>query len=179
VEHLDDCPACRTAARQRTKDLMPLSLPAKDDFEPSPLAYKHDFTVGDADIDEFGHANNVVWVRWVNEAAVAHSNAVGLDATALQDMRAMWIIRKHEIEYLAPAFAGEVLSCFTWPAAVRGATSLRRNVFMRDGRVLARAATTWALLHTETGKPRRVPVEMMHAYGFSPDLARVSAGDAG
>lgn len=146
-----------------------------DDFEPTSLAYHHEFRVEAADIDEFGHANNVVWVRWVNEAAMAHSRAVGLPPETLIAMRAMWIIRKHEIEYLLPAFEGEVLTCATWPAAVRGATSLRRNVFLRDGRVLARAQTMWALLHTETGRPRRVPVEMMNAYGFSPELARISA----
>lgn len=146
-----------------------------NDFEPTALAYRHEFRVEAADIDEFGHANNVVWVRWVNEAAMAHSRAVGLDPETLIAMRAMWIIRKHEIEYLLPAFAGEQLICATWPAAVRGATSVRRNVFLREGRVLARAVTTWALLHTETGRPRRVPLEMMNAYGFSPELARISA----
>jgi acyl-CoA thioester hydrolase len=146
-----------------------------EDFEPTLLAYRHEFRVDEADIDEFGHANNVVWVRWVNEAAMAHSRAVGLDPEKLIEMRAMWIIRKHVIEYLQPAFAGEQLVCATWPAAVRGATSVRRNVFLRDGRVLARAETTWALLHTETGRPRRVPLEMMHAYGFSPELARITA----
>jgi acyl-CoA thioester hydrolase len=84
----------------------------------------------------------------------------------LAEMRAAWIVRKHEIEYLAPAFAGEVLQCFTWPAAVRGATSVRRNVFVREGKVLARGETLWALINTETARPTRVPIEMMHAYGY-------------
>lgn len=150
-----------------------------NDFEPTALAFRHEIRVEDSDIDEFGHANNVVWVRWVNEAAMAHSRAVGLDPEALIAMHAMWIVRKHEIEYLLPAFAGEQLVCLTWPAAVRGATSLRRNVFVREGRVLARASTTWAVLNTETGRPRRVPLDMMHAYGFNPEHARLSHGDAG
>lgn len=142
------------------------------DFEPPAAAYRHNFVVASADIDEFGHANNVVWVRWVNEAALAHSCAVGLDPQVLLNMRAMWIIRKHAIEYLAPAFAGERLECLTWPAAVRGATSLRRNLFIREGRMLCRAETTWALLHSETGRPRRVPVEMMQAYGLTASDSR-------
>lgn len=146
-----------------------------EDFEPPSSAYRHEFRVDEADIDEFGHANNVVWVRWVNEAAMAHSRAVGLDPEKLLAMRAMWIIRKHEIEYLLPAFAGERLVCVTWPAAVRGATSVRRNVFLREGKVLARCETMWALLDTETGRPRRVPIEMMHAYGFDPERARITA----
>ncbi|HET8939665.1 MAG TPA: thioesterase family protein [Polyangiales bacterium] len=150
-----------------------------NDFEPNTRAFPHEFVVTAEDIDEFGHANNVVWVRWVNEAAMAHSRAVGLDPQTLIAMRAMWIIRKHEIEYLAPAFVGERIVCTTWPAAVRGATSLRRNVFTREGRVLARCATTWALLNTETGRPRRVPIEMMEAYGFPPELARLTTSNAG
>jgi len=139
-----------------------------EDFQPPSLAYKHRFSVEADDIDEFGHANNVVWVRWVNDGALAHSCAVGLTPEVLAGMQAMWIVRKHEIEYLAPAFVGEQLECITWPAAVRGATSLRRNLFLRDGKLLCRAETTWALLNTMSGRPRRVPLEMMTAYGLAP-----------
>jgi len=138
------------------------------DFQPSALAHTHQFVVTPEDIDDFGHANNVVWVRWVNEAAIAHSNAVGLSAERLQEMDAIWVVRKHEIEYLAPAFVGQSLQCATWPAAVRGATSLRRSVFTCEGRVLARAQTLWALLHAVNGKPRRVSLELMAAYGYVP-----------
>jgi acyl-CoA thioester hydrolase len=137
------------------------------EFQPSALAHPHRFVVTPEDIDDFGHANNVVWVRWVNEAAIAHSNAVGLSAERLQAMDSIWVVRKHEIEYLAPAFAGQELQCLTWPAAVRGATSLRRSLFTYQGRVLARAETIWALLHTN-GRPRRVNTEMMAAYGYEP-----------
>jgi acyl-CoA thioester hydrolase len=137
-------------------------------FQASALAHKHTFVVTSADIDDFGHANNVVWVRWVNEAAIAHSDAVGLSAERLQALDTIWVVRKHEIEYLSPAFVGQTLECQTWPAAVRGATSLRRSVFTAEGRVLARAETVWAMLHASTGKPRRVSLDMMSAYGYVP-----------
>jgi acyl-CoA thioester hydrolase len=139
-------------------------------FQASPLAHHHNFVVTREDIDDFGHANNVVWVRWVNEAAISHSNAVGLPAERLQAMDVIWVVRKHEIEYLAPAFEGQTLRCTTWPAAVRGATSLRRSVFTYEGRVLARAETIWALLHALNGKPRRVSSEFMAAYGYEPGV---------
>jgi acyl-CoA thioester hydrolase len=138
------------------------------DFEPSALAHQHSFIVTPEDIDDFGHANNVVWVRWVNEAAIAHSYAVGLSAERLRELDAIWVVRKHEIEYLAPAFAGQALECLTWPAAVRGATSLRRSLFRFEGRLLARAETVWALLHAASGRPRRVSAELMAAYGYQP-----------
>ena len=138
------------------------------DFRPSDRAHCHSFVVTRADIDDFGHANNVVWVRWVNEAAIAHSEAVGLSAERLQALDAIWVVRKHEIEYLGPAFEGQTLECRTWPAAVRGATSLRRSLFTFEGRVLARAETTWALLHAVSGRPRRVSLEFMAAYSYEP-----------
>ena len=124
-------------------------------------------TVTAPDIDGFGHVNNVVWVRWVNEVSYWHSCAVGLDPEACNALDAVWVVRSHAIEYLRPAFEGQSLECFTWPEQVQGATSLRRTVFLHEGRELVRAETTWALLSVSTGRPRRVPVEMMRAYGFT------------
>jgi len=136
---------------------------------PPAHAYAHAFSVQQTDIDELGHANNVVWVRWVNEAAIAHSRSVGLGPDVYFSMRVLWVVRRHEIDYLLPALPGESLEALTWVATLRGATSLRRTVFRRtiDGKVLARAATTWALVDFATGRPRRVPAEMMARYGFS------------
>jgi acyl-CoA thioester hydrolase len=135
-------------------------------FVPPSSAYRHVYRVEAADIDAFGHANNVVWVRWVNDAASAHSCHVGLAPDALSALDAVWLVRRHTIDYLLPAFEGQEIECFTWPESVRGATSLRRNVFQCDGRVLVRAETIWAFLQRSTGRPRRVPRQIMAAYGF-------------
>ena len=135
-------------------------------FEPTNSAYTHCFSVLPGDIDELGHANNVVWVRWVNEAAIAHATAVGFDAAGLGRLSVLWVVRRHDIEYLLPALVGERLEAVTWAASLSGATSHRRTVFKRDGRVCARAETIWALLDATTGRPRRIPPELLVAYGF-------------
>lgn len=139
------------------------------DGAPPPNAYTHTFTVEEADIDELGHANNVVWVRWVNEAAIAHSRSVGLGPDAYLALRVLWVVRRHDIEYLVPALPSEALEARTWVATLRGATSLRRTDILRarDQCLLARAATTWAMVDLETGRPRRVPKEIMARYGFN------------
>jgi len=136
---------------------------------PPPQAYVHVFSVEADDIDELGHANNVVWIRWVNEAAIAHSDAVGLGADAYRAIGVLWVVRRHDIEYLVPALPGESLEALTWVATFRGATSLRRTYFRRtsDRTTLAHAATTWALLDGATGRPRRVPADIMARYGFA------------
>jgi len=135
-------------------------------FEPTNNAYTHRFGVLPGDIDELGHANNVVWVRWVNEAAIAHAAAVGMGAEPLGRLSVLWVVRRHDIEYLLPALLGEQLEALTWAHSLRGATSLRRTLFKRDGHTCARAETTWALLDAATGRPRRIPPELLTAYGF-------------
>ncbi len=138
----------------------------RSEFEPSAHAYVHRLEVAPTDIDDLGHANNVVWVRWVNEAARAHAEAVGLGPAGLRPLGVLWVVRRHEIEYLLPAHGGEALDAITWAHTLSGATSQRRTLFKRAGSVLARAETTWVLIDAIGGKPRRVPHEIMTAYGF-------------
>jgi acyl-CoA thioester hydrolase len=137
-------------------------------IEPPANAFTHRFVVADSDIDELGHAGNVIWVRWVNEAAGAHSMSVGLDFETYKSMGFLWVVRRHEIEYLGAALAGQELAAVTWVDSQRGATSLRRTLFHRgsDRALLARAATTWALVNVETRKPLRIPKPLLARYGF-------------
>lgn len=138
------------------------------DPEPPANAFSHSFVVPSTDIDELGHAGNVSWVRWVNEAAGAHSLSVGLGLEQYRDLGLLWVVRRHEIEYLGSAFEGDALRAVTWVESMKGATSLRRTRFLRaaDGRELARAATTWVLLRIATGQPTRVTAELLARYGF-------------
>jgi acyl-CoA thioester hydrolase len=136
-------------------------------FEPKLGAYVHAFAVDAADIDALGHANNVSFIRWVNDAAIAHSTQVGFGIAACVAAGLVWVVRRHDVEYLRPAFAGEQIEAFTWPETLSGATSLRRTVFRRGDEVLARSETTWALLELKSQRPRRVTEAMRVAYGFA------------
>jgi acyl-CoA thioester hydrolase len=137
-----------------------------NDFVPPSGAFIYPLTVQPGDIDYLGHANNVVWVRWVNEAAIAHSEAVGLGATAYFELKVVWVVRRHDIEYLLSALEGEALHATTWVAEMRAATSVRRTLVTRvaDGKLLSRATTTWALIDAVTGRPKRVPPEIAARY---------------
>ena len=146
-------------------------------IDPPANAFTHRFVVADSDIDELGHAGNVSWVRWVNEAAGAHSRSVGLDFEAYKKLGVLWVVRRHEIEYLGAAYARETLDAVTWVESQRGATSLRRTLFRRGSALLARAATTWALIRVATGKPTRISRELLMRYGYTPD-AQSPARDA-
>ncbi|MDB4977784.1 MAG: Thioesterase superfamily [Myxococcaceae bacterium] len=136
------------------------------DFQPTEGAYVHRFRVLPGDIDSLGHANNVVWVRWVNEAAMAHSAVVGFAHAGLLQLSVLWLVRRHDIEYLLPALEGEELEAITWVHTLGGASSLRRTLIAREGKTLARAETTWVMVDAHSHKARRIPPEILAAYGF-------------
>lgn len=145
--------------------------------EAPPRAYHHRFVVSAEHIDELGHAGNVTWVGWINEAAIAHSSAAGLGPDEYLRLGVVWVVRRHEVEYLVPALEGEELVAITWVDDLRGATSLRRTLFRRaaDDRLMVRAATTWALVETASGKPRRIPRDLMARYGFEGQRRQVAS----
>ncbi len=120
--------------------------------------YVHELEVSSAAIDANGHANNVEYLRWMQEAATAHSDAVGCTA-ATQAAGATWVVRSHHIEYLRPAFAGDRIEVRTWVADFRRAFSLRKYELVRksDGVLLARGETDWIFVETASGRPRSIP----------------------
>jgi acyl-CoA thioester hydrolase len=109
-------------------------------------------------IDANGHANNVEYLRWMQEAAWSHSDVVGCTA-ATRSAGATWVVRSHHVEYLRPAFAGDRLEVRTWVADFRRAFSLRKYELVRrgDGAVLATGETNWVFVDATTGKPRSIP----------------------
>jgi acyl-CoA thioester hydrolase len=132
---------------------------------PSPT-FELSFTVPASDIDELGHVSNLAWLRHVLEAARGHSRAVGLDHAAYVELGAVFVVRRHEIDYLLPAFAGEALVTSTYVASWGAATSERRTRIARaaDGRDVVRAVTTWAFVALASGRPRRIPPEVVAAF---------------
>ncbi len=112
-----------------------------------------------ADIDENGHVNNIVYVRWLQEVATAHWYAA---ASPEDQARYFWVISRHEINYLRQSLDGETLEAETWGENPRGAR-FDRIIVLRgpagDERVKAR--TTWVLMDRELQRPARVPKAMM------------------
>jgi acyl-CoA thioester hydrolase len=78
-------------------------------------------TAAAADIDELGHVNNTVYLRWVQDVATAHWRSVAL---AGHIDRYIWVVTRHEIDYLRATLAGEVLTLTTWVGTPRGRASI-------------------------------------------------------
>lgn len=121
--------------------------------------FTRDFTASLEDIDELGHVNNAVWVRWIQDMATAHWSATA----AREHVDAfIWVVTRHEIDYRGNVALGETVTGRTWiEKPPRGATFDRRVEFVNDaGKVIVSANTTWAMLDRATGRLMRVPMEV-------------------
>jgi acyl-CoA thioester hydrolase len=121
--------------------------------------FAHRLEVARASIDGNGHVNNLEYLRWMQEVATAHSAAAGWPLERYAAERTAWVVRKHAIEYVRPAFEGERLAAFTWVEGFRAHVSPRGYLFWREGdrAVIARAQTLWVYVDAASGRPARVP----------------------
>jgi acyl-CoA thioester hydrolase len=141
-----------------------ISLTTDDRMMTDIFEFPH--TVHDGEIDEQGHVNNVVYVAWMQDAALAHSAALGWTPGRYLQLGAGWVARSHHIDYLRSAVAGDEIVVQTHVAEMKRATSCRKYKVIRraDGELLAKAETHWAFIDYTTGKPTRIPPEIADAF---------------
>ena len=116
------------------------------------------------DIDDLGHVNNVVYLRWMQEAAGAHWAA----AAPAELRRAVhWVVIRHEIDYKAPAFAGQRLVARTRVGVATAATWERLTEIRRveGDQLLARCRSVYVALDPATGRPRRLDAALRAPFG--------------
>jgi acyl-CoA thioester hydrolase len=121
--------------------------------------FERQITARDEDIDELGHVNNAAWVRWIQDVATEHWYAI---APPEHRDSYIWVVTRHEIDYLRSVGPGETVTARTWvPEPPRGARFDRHMEFTgADGKPRVRAKTTWAILDRASGRPLRVPAEV-------------------
>ena len=117
-------------------------------------------TAAAADIDELGHVSNLVYVRWVLDVAMAHSRSIGWDFADYKRLGAVFVVRRHEIDYLASVVEGEQLVAETWVDSWKQVSVVRKTEIKRGDTVVLRGASTWAFLSLTSGRPQRIPEDM-------------------
>ena len=127
--------------------------------------------VGAADIDVMGHVNNTVYLRWVQDVATAHWQAV---ASEEAQRETVWVVLRHEIDCKTPALLGDEVLVQTWVGTAAGLTFERHTRMVRaaDQQVLAQARTLWCPISTRTGRPQRVSEQLRSQ--FSANLGAKS-----
>lgn len=124
-------------------------------------------------IDSLGHVNNVVYVSWLEHCAWQHANSLGIDLNDYHRLNRAMVVVRHELNYLASAFAEDQLIMATWITQSDLRLKLRRQFQLirpADGRTLLRAATNFVCIELSSGAPKRMPPLFAEAYGKALQL---------
>ncbi|ASK88513.1 acyl-CoA thioesterase [Sphingorhabdus sp. SMR4y] len=126
---------------------------------PPESAFTLAITARPDDIDELGHVNNAVWVRWIQDLATAHWNAIA-PGDAID--RYIWVVTRHEIDYRGNVAVGETVTGHTWISEPPKGARFWRNVRFTgpDGKIRVVAKTNWAIIDREKGRAVRVPSDL-------------------
>ncbi|MBL8958339.1 MAG: acyl-CoA thioesterase [Gemmatimonadetes bacterium] len=123
------------------------------------------------DIDHMDHVNNVVFLRWVQEVALAHWHARATPEM-LRDLG--WVATRHELDYFREARLGEPLVARTWIGQVDSRRFERLTEIVRpsDNALLAQGRTLWTMVSRATGRITRIPDALRERF---PSAAQTTA----
>ncbi len=127
------------------------------------LVFKTSRTVIANDIDHLNHVNNIRYLEWIQVLATAHWKSV---STEIQRKENVWVVIRHEIDYMEPALEGDQLQLKTYVSKCEGATSIREAEIIntRTGKLLVKSKTKWCMTDPKTKRPKRIPKNLLSIF---------------
>lgn len=118
------------------------------------------------EMDALGHVNNAVYQNYLEQAAVEHSEYLGLNLNVYQELGGVFVMRRVEIDYLRPAVAGDTLEVTTWLKDMRGTRALRRYEIRKHNQedLLVTAEALWVWVDAKIMRPRPIPSVMLDKF---------------
>ncbi|WP_075342329.1 acyl-CoA thioesterase [Tenacibaculum agarivorans] len=116
-------------------------------------------TVVSSEIDDLDHVNNVVYLQWVQDIATLHWQHLTKNSDA-KDL--IWVVLRHEIDYLGQATLNEKITLKTWVGETKGVKSIRHVEIFKEDKLLVKAQTTWCLLNNKTLRPTRITEDIFN-----------------
>lgn len=118
------------------------------------------------EMDALGHVNNAVYQHYLEQAAIEHSEHLGLTLERYRELGGVFVMRRIAIEYLRPAVAGDTLEVTTWLQEMRGPRAIRRYEIRKQGdeNLLVTAEALWAWVERKTMRPRPIPSVLLEAF---------------
>jgi len=140
----------------------------------NPIQHIETFKVRYYECDAFGRLNNAVYLRFMQEAGIEASNALGFDAEKYKSLNRTWLPRMTEIEFLQPIRSGDSIDVLTWVHSARRVQSRRMYEFRKWGEeeLCARAHTDWVFIDRNKGISVTIPVELMK--NFLPEATSIT-----
>ncbi|MFS0515186.1 acyl-CoA thioesterase [Nostoc sp. UIC 10607] len=118
------------------------------------------------EMDALGHVNNAVYQNYLEQAAIEHSEYLGLTLDVYRQVGGVFVMRRVEIDYLRPAVAGDTLEVTTWLKEMRGTRALRCYEIRKQNQdnLLVTAEALWVWVDAQTMRPRPIPSVMLDKF---------------
>jgi acyl-CoA thioester hydrolase len=136
-----------------------------------PHRFTRRFRVRHYELDALGHLNNVVFVQYMQEAAIEASSALGFGPDWYRANGVGWVVRRLAVRYHAQVTYGDEVDVNTWVSLMRGVRSRREYDLTRvsDGARVARGRAEWIYVDAKTGQPTRFPDGWADAFHTTPE----------
>lgn len=111
-------------------------------------------------IDQLNHVGNLIYVKWIQEAAINHWMTCA-DPHLSQTFA--FVIARHEIDYKYSAKLGDTVVVKTWVGKTRKHLFERYTTIYRqsDSRVFVEALSLWCPIDIKTLRPMRPTQELL------------------
>lgn len=113
------------------------------------MEFRKKVTVDVHDVDFNGVARLSSLMRYIQSAAQSQLDSNGMTYEALRQRNRAFILSKIKMEFTKPVYANEPLTAITFPCESHGYSFLRCYALERDGEIIGRAVSVWALIDIE------------------------------
>jgi acyl-CoA thioester hydrolase len=149
-----------------------MSLDDLDWDYPDPHIIEH--TASGDEADGYGHINNSVYLKWLDQCVWDHCNAVDMTPEFCRELNRGFAAVRHEIDYIASAYPGDRVAIANWVTVNdRRLRAERRFQIIRldDERTLLRARSFYVCTDLTTGRPTRMPEAFKTGFEVLPGVA--------
>ena len=128
---------------------------------PGKVSFQHSIKVQMHDIDALNHVNNLVYLQWVLDISGLHWNSL---ATKQINEKYVWVVLRHEIDYINQAHLNDIITVYTWIDENEGVKSTRIVHIYCEDKLLIKSKTVWCLLDAKTLKPKRIGEDILQLF---------------
>lgn len=133
------------------------------------IAFTHGFAIRFDEADEDLAARPPALFRYLQEAAIHHSRAVGRSPSVLRERGLAWFLTRFRLRLTRRPHWEESVRVHTWPSSLKGLYAVREfTVRDGEGRPCAVATSRWVLIDLNRRRPVRLPDWIAGAYAQSP-----------
>lgn len=134
--------------------------------------YKITFKIHYHEVNLHEQATPLTMLHYLEDTAIAHSQAVGQGIEQLKEKKQAWILNRWQLQMDLYPVLGETVTIETWSAGFERFYG-SRDFLIKDSeeRIIGRATSLWIFYNSERKRPLRIPPEFEEAYGVNSKRA--------